>query len=322
MTKVHRTPFTGIGLLVMLAASPLLGEDFYEGQLRSAKISIAASRPSDAADELRIASFGFLDRPQLLSESLVRLALAQAEINSSELARTLDRFLEVEGRFGVYATASLEANVRASFENLLRSKIGVDRLTAIPTLAAVGAAPEPAPKTRRGKKKPQPVPTEKAVTEESAPAAAAEVRGVPRGKAPSSAAPVRKPAEPAPAATAPTVTPEAAAKEGARLMQSGRPGDAAKVLYAAVQSNPARRDLRLSLLEASTLFADWRTAAAQVPLLVPFAAGEELYAFYAAVVYYETGNVAEAKRLVASSVDKIPQRAYVKYYAAKIRDSK
>jgi hypothetical protein len=153
MTKIQRSRLTRIVFGVMLAASPLLGEDFYEAQLRNAKISAAASRYSDAADELRIASFGFLDRPALLSESLVRLALAQAAGNSTQLDHTLDRFLEVESRFATYSAARLEPEVRTSFETLLRSKVAAARMTAIPSLTKlVPAAPAP-DKRRRSKAK-------------------------------------------------------------------------------------------------------------------------------------------------------------------------
>src|SRR5207253_6274552 len=49
-------------------------DDFYEDQLQNAKTDLAAGRTAQAGDELRIAAFGFLDRPPLLIEALVRLA--------------------------------------------------------------------------------------------------------------------------------------------------------------------------------------------------------------------------------------------------------
>ena len=44
-------------------------DHFYEQQLQTAKSDFQANRIPQAADELRIAAFGFLDKPPLLSEA-------------------------------------------------------------------------------------------------------------------------------------------------------------------------------------------------------------------------------------------------------------
>ena len=44
--------------------------------------------------------------------------------------------------------------------------------------------------------------------------------------------------------------------------------------------------------------------------------------FYAAVVAYETGRIADAKRFLAASIDRVPRRSYVDYYKDKIESAR
>ena len=90
-----------LSMILSLVASAAVAEDFYEQQLRMGKTDLAASRMVPASDELRIAAFGFLDRPSLLTEALARLAIAQSALSQeSAVTHTLTRFLDVERRFG------------------------------------------------------------------------------------------------------------------------------------------------------------------------------------------------------------------------------
>ena len=126
-------------LLVALAASSAFAaDDFYELQLRAAKRDFVANRLAQAADELRIAAFGFLDRPALLEEALVRLAVAQEALGQkTEQARTIERFLAVEQRFAVYHTVEVEPQIRSAFEKLLSDQVPRATLLAIPGLVPV-----------------------------------------------------------------------------------------------------------------------------------------------------------------------------------------
>lgn len=118
----------------MLFALPLLAEDFYEQQLRAGKSDRAAGKLVEAADELRIAAFGFLDRPPLLADALVNLALAQSALGYAALPQTLDRFLEVERRFAAYVPAEIDRQTRTAFESLLLKSEPRSTLAAIPSL--------------------------------------------------------------------------------------------------------------------------------------------------------------------------------------------
>ena len=124
--------------LVLCAShvTPALAQDFYEQQLVAGKIAYQASRMVQANDELRIAAFGLLDRPVLLSEALVRLSLAQNALGlTTELTRTFDRFIVLEQRFQPYAKLQLEAPVRTTFEALLIKSVPPATLSAIPSLS-------------------------------------------------------------------------------------------------------------------------------------------------------------------------------------------
>src|SRR5437879_2295718 len=93
-------------IALMSIASSVHADDFYDDELRAGKADLASGRTVQAIDELRVAAFGFLDRPLLLSEALVRIALAQESLGQSALVSvTVNRFLEVERRFTTYSSA-------------------------------------------------------------------------------------------------------------------------------------------------------------------------------------------------------------------------
>jgi tetratricopeptide (TPR) repeat protein len=139
MTMVVRSGAV-LRLVVVIAlvsiASFARAEDFYDAELRAGKTDLAAGRTVQAIDELRVAAFGFLDRPPLLSEALVRLALAHETLGQSALvSTTVNRFLEVERRFTVYSTASIESQNRSSFEALLIKTVPRSELVTVPSMA-------------------------------------------------------------------------------------------------------------------------------------------------------------------------------------------
>jgi tetratricopeptide (TPR) repeat protein len=454
-------------LLCFAPALPVFGEDFYEQQLRQGKADFSAGRNVAASDELRIAAFGFLDRPPLLSEALVRLTLVQLALSQPAAAsQTLNRFIEVERRFPVYASAALEPQARASFDALLLKSIPRADLVAIPSLSRLfrseAAKVADMPVERRNaayeagfRKSPRDLewPLEAArnaaalrldedtirwskrvlaidprnavvlpliahaharrgecrdalaringmqpgalsdhaelagdqvvclVKESKWSDADAALRKLPDSErsrtdvakaaqeiaahlspalrprpsaATTTTAPETAPAQArprvlstdssiTPAATttqAPPVTTNAPATAenststqpaasaavpvlrsttdalaGAKSMvRSGRFADAAKLLQPAVVTDPRNRDLRLALLEASSLARDWRTAALQVTAATPFKSGEEASMFYAATALFETGKKEEARQLLERAKPRLPSTPLVDYY--------
>ncbi len=118
-------------------ASVVVAPDFSEARLREGKEAFTAKRPVEAINLLQIAAFGFLDRPALLCESLVYLALAeQAAERKAETKATLERLSEVERRVPACGEARIDLSVRAEFETRFHR-----RLLAFPT-----ASPTPHPK--------------------------------------------------------------------------------------------------------------------------------------------------------------------------------
>ncbi len=130
----------------------------------------------EAAKYLRLGRFLSLENPTLYLEILARLALAEDAAKTPDARdRTLDRFFEVESRFGAFESASLEPDLRQDFSNLLQHRYTRPQLMQVPTLAAelgfIAArpprvpSPTAAPKTAASKEIPPETPTRLPATE-------------------------------------------------------------------------------------------------------------------------------------------------------------
>jgi tetratricopeptide (TPR) repeat protein len=135
MSRLHRF------LLLILWTMMTLGgiaqaQEFYEARLRAGKEAYRQKRYPEAVEQFRVAAFGFLETPPLLSETLARLALAESSAGrSADAAATLSRFVDVERRFGSYARAALEPETRAEFQELLIHKVAPATLQSVAGLA-------------------------------------------------------------------------------------------------------------------------------------------------------------------------------------------
>ena len=280
-----------------------------------------------------------MDTPSQLASSLVCLALASSAADRpADLAAALQRFLEIESRFASYAKAPVPDAFRRSFDALLVASVDAERLAAIASLAQVGRATTPVaatqvPATQRHSDtatQPSVAATQRQSDTATEPSVAATqpekepvvvVESVVVETVPEPAAPVVVEPEPAPVAVVEEPVESEADRvlvAAQRLITRNRPGDAAKIVYRQLTKTPARRDLRLTLLEAATLNKDWRTAAAQTDLLQPFAEGEEVSMFYAAVALFESGRKSDARRLLERSRELVPKTEYVRYYTKRI----
>ncbi|MFN7986221.1 MAG: hypothetical protein U0529_02035 [Thermoanaerobaculia bacterium] len=160
-------------LLVAAAVAWLPGraaaaDDFYQMRLEEGRIAYQTGSGVEAVNLLRIACFGLMDQPRLLSEGLVWLVLAQQKLDRlADADATLRRFLDVEKRFGTYSKASLPAETRKEFDRTLLRRIPPDALRAVPSLASLVepgsalAAPPVAPPVAPPavKVSPAPIPT-------------------------------------------------------------------------------------------------------------------------------------------------------------------
>jgi len=70
-----------------------------------------------AAERFRVAGFGLLEEPLLLTESLARLGLAQAAAGRrDEFQGTFDRISQMEERLGAYSASHMPESLRLRFE--------------------------------------------------------------------------------------------------------------------------------------------------------------------------------------------------------------
>jgi TonB family protein len=181
-----RTPLAAAFLAL---ASLAAGQDFYETQLRAGEAALSGGRAAEAADDLRIAAFGFLGRPAMLCEALANLALAeQAAGRAAQADAVLGRFAEVERGFPACREARLDPERRAEFEALVRRKLPAPAAEGIlappkrPTAAAPMATPTraaPAPSPSAAEPAPARAPAPMAVVAPASPPGAARPDSVP-----------------------------------------------------------------------------------------------------------------------------------------------
>ena len=275
--------------VAILATTAEAYDDFYARRLALGKQAFAEGRAGEAAEELRVACFGMLDTPDALIECTARLALAQEGAGrTADAGATIDRFLQLENRFGLFSKSALEPTLQASFRDLVKKRKGVD-LAAAPTPAPLATATPPATPTPT----PSPGPT-------------------------ATPAPAPSPK----AARADRASREAAAVADAKKLVAANRAPAAKALLVPLATSEAGRELRKQLLEVAILTKDYRLAAEQGDLLAPFQEGEESSMFYTAVGLFETGRKNEARALADRCVTKLKPSAYLDYYAKAIRGSK
>ena len=118
---------------------------FYEGRLTIGEQALSAGRAAEAADDLRVASFGLLDRPEKLSECLVWLAVAQQRAGRiADAEATLRRFQAVQALFPSWGRLALAPEMKGEFEALARKRLPGLRLEDLRD-AERRPAPAPAP---------------------------------------------------------------------------------------------------------------------------------------------------------------------------------
>jgi len=327
-----RTIASLFSLLLLLAPSVASADDsFYETRLASGKLAFTEKRMPDAVTDLRIAAFGFLDRPPLLSETLVWLTLAESASRRPDRIRwALTRFIEVETRFHPYKQLALDAASRGTFEKILVTTLAADTIASIPTLSELVA-----PASRRASTTPSreavapgvrstPPPEEGIPVIPQAPPAAPKAsttQPAPSSRPPATAPQTSATRVPAPP---PQVEPQAADAQGAETIEKGKDlleqnknDEALAILRDLVARSPSRA-ARKYLLHAATRTHNWQTAVRQVPFVAPFKAGEEVTMFYAAVALYHMGKVSDARLLLERALPGINPSHYVESYKQKI----
>ena len=148
--RVHRGPL--VALASAAASGQTVSEDFSETRLREGKEAYDDRRPVDAIKQLRIAAFGFLERPALLCESLIYLAVAdEAAERHGDAQATVDRLLEIQRTMPACAEAKVSPAVRSTFETRFRQLLpGSVPPAAPPKGTPSPRPPPPAPTPRPG----------------------------------------------------------------------------------------------------------------------------------------------------------------------------
>jgi thioredoxin-like negative regulator of GroEL len=131
-------------------------------------------------------------------------------------------------------------------------------------------------------------------------------------------APAPDPLRAAAPAPTPSATPDARLAEARVLVRSGKAAEARRILAGLVESEPKNRDARKALLEAAALVKDWEACNAQTAALEPFADGEEVSMFYAAVALHETGSIVSARPLARRARPFLVPSRFVDWYTKAI----
>ncbi len=120
-------------ILTVIKASQLWAADpFYIELLETGKQALRDGTPGEAALDLEIACFGFLDEPTLLADGLSHLALAQSRSGDDEgLDETLERLLTLEEGHRAYSEADIAAGTRNAVEQVLAGELPAERLAEI-----------------------------------------------------------------------------------------------------------------------------------------------------------------------------------------------
>jgi tetratricopeptide (TPR) repeat protein len=123
---------------LLLAAAPAAAADpFYEDLLRKGLRDHGRGDFKLAAKRIRIACFGFLEEPPLLTKCLIHLALVQGAAQDREgFSESWERILEIEERFGSYSEVDLPA-AKNEFESRALEWISPEELLFSPTFAAL-----------------------------------------------------------------------------------------------------------------------------------------------------------------------------------------
>lgn len=131
-------------LLAAVCAGPATAavDPFYDSLLREGRLAFETGDWPTAAARLRLACFGLLDEPPLLTETLARLALAQDRSgDATGFRRSIQRLVEVDDRFSTYAV--VPAQLRAELETAIRADIPAEFLAASTTFRHLTARTAP-----------------------------------------------------------------------------------------------------------------------------------------------------------------------------------
>jgi predicted Zn-dependent protease len=126
---------------ILCASVPAAAQEidpFYSGLLRDGAYAYDRGEFAAATRDLRLACFGYLEQPVLLTGCLIRLGAAQAKAADADgFAETFRRVVELEEHFGGYRQAEVPAEVRAAFEERTAAAMPAATLAQVPVFAGL-----------------------------------------------------------------------------------------------------------------------------------------------------------------------------------------
>lgn len=155
----HQAATAALALLV--CAARVLAQEDAQRYLDLGKQALRAKRYTEAVQDLRIARFMTLEDPALQTQALALLVLAEDSVGfKADREVTLDRFMEVEGRFGAFQLDSLDPDLQARFKSIVMGRYAKDRIMRSQNLAAeLGLMPRDQVSPRRTATPVLPTPT-------------------------------------------------------------------------------------------------------------------------------------------------------------------
>jgi TonB family protein len=158
----------------ILLAARVPAQDFSDVRMREGEAAYRARRFADAASFFRVAAFGYLDRPPMLCQALVRLALASdAAGRPADVKTAMDRLADALRRAPTCAEAEIDATTRLEFEARFRRRWSGGEAPSQAAAAEASAAPaSPPPAAEDSAPRPRPTrPSRRATPDPPAPAA-------------------------------------------------------------------------------------------------------------------------------------------------------
>lgn len=318
----------GLYLGATLFANALFAQTaFYNDLLQRGKSGYEHGQYASAINDLRIASFGFLDDVPSYEIAQIYLALASSKSNHSSDARAAAlKLIAAERITPSYRTLPLDATIRRDFDELLPKITTGDDLTIAPSMTTVAARGAKSWKeiidlysdirTRR-----------RLSTDETATLFAAEVEmgriGDAAGMrtlmtpavaaAPSIQAQLSKVPAP-PASIAPAIATGAAAqaditpmlRDAAKAISEARFGAARSIYLKLAQQLPSKRDLNLEIARGLHRVSAYRESSAVYQKLYPLKSGEEAHMLAEAINRYELGDIDAARTLLSHALAASP----------------
>ncbi len=125
--------------MVAIAVPCSAADTFYLNLLRDGGQSLQDQDFERARFDLRIAGFGLLEEPVLLSQCWILIGLAEAALdNKSGFRDSFDRLTDIERLFaGSYSKANVTAPMRSQYETAAARWITESRLLAVPAFEAL-----------------------------------------------------------------------------------------------------------------------------------------------------------------------------------------